>query len=392
MRNELGLAQLEESPGCPLSPTDHDVEPEQYLHDDDEEESASLLVLTPGYENARKTALAIFGRIETAFLRLAQRDMKAIESEANTIRKGTHPNLSTLLGEIEDRHKERMQDLASHQKFQLALIRKQRQIALEQLKADLQIAKRNIRLDFVSQAVEKKRKIDIEHYSQHRSAPDDDSPDRDSQTLAPIFNKRQALQDREEFRIVGIYGFPSASVFGVEEEELEDDLIAMGLLPAYTKPQEVSCTATPVGEPTPASALPPAPKSIVTSNSTPTPSLSMSSPNTSSVLPDPPIPFQPVVDTTPSAIVRPPQPPTKPLASLEKPMTSVSILDGKINVGNYAFGKSDVVSLTDSGINFTVKILNIGPSDLIVQRKDGSKTTLSFDLLRNGRVTLIPKQ
>lgn len=78
--------------------------------------------------------------------RVYDRDMKAIESEANTIRKGTpaglsagtHPNLSTLLGEIEDRHKERMQDLASHQKFQLALIRKQRQIALEQLKADLQ--------------------------------------------------------------------------------------------------------------------------------------------------------------------------------------------------------------------------------------------------------------
>jgi hypothetical protein len=47
--------------------------------------------------------------------------------------------------------------------------------------------------------------------------------------MRPIYAKRQAIQDREEFKVVCLYGFPSATLFSIEEEEMEEDLISLGV-------------------------------------------------------------------------------------------------------------------------------------------------------------------
>ncbi|KAH6561249.1 hypothetical protein BASA62_009953 [Batrachochytrium salamandrivorans] len=79
-----------------------------------------------------------------------------------------------------------------------------------------------------------------------------------------------------------------------------------------------------------------------------------------------------------------------PLPPILPPIDVVSS-GSQLRLRGHWFKVDDRADLFDNGTKFTIKIITIGGTDLIVQRTDGSKTKLPLAFLIDGRVELKPK-
>ncbi|KAL2917257.1 hypothetical protein HK105_203322 [Polyrhizophydium stewartii] len=77
--------------------------------------------------------------------------------------------------------------------------------------------------------------------------------------------------------------------------------------------------------------------------------------------------------------------------SSTSPLVEVHARGGELYLQGHWFKPNDRADLYDNGAKFTVTVVSIGDTELVVQRTDGSKSRLPLTFLVDGRVQLQPK-
>ncbi|ORX62320.1 hypothetical protein DM01DRAFT_1331762 [Hesseltinella vesiculosa] len=224
----------------PSHTKDQDLpQPAQPLHpsqpsDQPEDDHEKQLEHDQDHQQRHKEALDALVHIEEEFARLRdkmyQEKMTELNEEALMIANGTHPELVSLMTEIEEKKKRRIDVAEAWRKYQHANFKKQYEGFEYQANVHfIQSRKNAMRRDLMMEVNDKRWKIEDEHYELNDLAQRQAQamPDLQHLHLQKMSREDQSmdLQDIKEF-----LGFPRAPrVPGLSSQDVNDDLVALGL-------------------------------------------------------------------------------------------------------------------------------------------------------------------
>ncbi|ORZ05171.1 Sds3-like-domain-containing protein [Lobosporangium transversale] len=328
----------------------------------DEEEEEDLET-----KQRHKDALEALTSIEIEFANLRDKmyeeRMTELDREVEMINAGTHPELSSLMQEIEQKREQRLRFAGMGKKYLIDIAQSAYQVAEYRAHCTFQSARRTTRSDMV-RALGKKQQmmmmeLTLSSGTHKRNVIDDKA------TLVRARKMRRAEAD--ELRVVvERCGFPTSSKLRpISNSELDNDFTAMGLarpvLPVNSTEQSTNSSYT-LGH------MPP---------SMPIPLSSMPSRSTSNTRwPNP-------MDHPPQNI---PQPGSRPEVEI--------YLDGsRCMIDGIWYKPNDAVVVLDAAIGqYSAKYLYVATDEIILQRTDGSKTKLHLGLFRGRKLCMQPRQ
>ncbi|KAG2176565.1 hypothetical protein INT44_007228, partial [Umbelopsis vinacea] len=181
------------------------------------------------YQKNHKEALLALTHIEVEFARLRetmyQEKMAELKEEMTLITDGTHPELASLMEEIESKKRKRMDTAAAWCRYQQLNYRRQYEGFEYQANVHFVHKKNSLRRDMINGLNDKRWKLDEERAKLGESSPLTGSvPDRAALARHKKVQKAEALELRH---LQSALGFPLApNVLGIGKKDIDDDLEA----------------------------------------------------------------------------------------------------------------------------------------------------------------------
>ncbi|KAI8578042.1 hypothetical protein K450DRAFT_248750 [Umbelopsis ramanniana AG] len=328
------------------------------------------------YQQSHKEALLALTHIEVEFARLRetmyQEKMAELKEEMTLITDGTHPELVSLMEEIESKKRKRMDTAAAWCRYQQLNYRRQYEGFEYQANVHFIHKKNALRRDMINGLNDKRWKLDEERAKLGESSPLTGTvPDRAALARHKKVQKAEALELRH---LQSALGFPLApNVLGIGKKDIDDDLEtakklieedleALGLTrEAMRSPM----TATQSGSIHPTAV-------VGTSER-----LQGKSDNGEHTLAE----AKPVDYQNGSNVISP------PLNS-----NPIYIQQGKLQYHNHTFNKGDHFTVVDVNAGrYTAKMLVAHETEIVIQRTDGSKTRLPLAMICEGKYQISTK-
>ncbi|KAH8550788.1 Sds3-like-domain-containing protein [Umbelopsis sp. PMI_123] len=328
------------------------------------------------YQKSHKEALLALTHIEVEFARLRetmyQEKMAELKEEMTLITDGTHPELVSLMEEIESKKRKRMDTAAAWCRYQQLNYRRQFEGFEYQANVHFIHKKNALRRDMINGLNDKRWKLDEERAKLGESTPLTGTvPDRTTLTRHKKLQKAESLELRH---IQHALGFPLApNVLGVGKKDIDDDLeMAKKLIEedlealGLTHKAMISSTeATPGGSILPTAVVGPSERLQGRSDNGEHPIVEakhLDYPNGSNVI-SPPLNSNPIY-----------------------------IQQGKLQYHNHTFNKGDHLTVVDVNAGrYTAKMLVAHETEIVIQRTDGSKTRLPLAMICEGKYQISTK-
>lgn len=336
--------------------------------DDEESEDQVSQPDDQEYQKTHQEALIALTHIEVEFARLRetmyQEKMAELREEMTLIADGTHPELMSLMEEIETKKRKRMDTAAAWCKYQQLNYRRQYEGFEYQANVHF-IHKRNaLRRDMINGLNDKRWKLDEERAKITELVPlIGVLPDR------PVLIRHKKLQKAEatELRqLQNAIGFPLApKVFGLAKKDMEEDLEALGLTQKATNSKTVNQNSL-----HPTATL----DSGASEQYVPQPDASKG--ESTQVVSD----INHFGYQNGSNVITP------------HTNNPVYIQQGKLQYHNHTFNKGDHFTVVDVNAGrYSAKLLVAQDTEILIQRTDGSKTKLPLAMICEGKYQISTK-
>ncbi|KAG9320069.1 hypothetical protein KVV02_004472, partial [Mortierella alpina] len=324
-----------------------------------------------------KEALDALTSIEVEFANLRDKmyeeRMTELDREVEMINDGTHPELSSLMQEIEQKREHRLRVAEMGKKYKTDIAQSHFVIQEYQAYCSFQSARRNARSEMVRALGKKQQQLILElalssDTRQRNVIADKSALVRARKLKRSEVNELKAMGERK--------GFPvSTKPLAVTRSELEEDFTAMGL-----------------GRPVP----PPTVNSIAQE-----PHLSRHITNGPPMMPMHPssAPPRPMSNSRwSSAPEYPPHPSITPPGGYygaygcARPEVEIYVDGNRCMIDGIWYKPSDSVVVLDAAIGkYNAKYLFLANDEIMLQRTDGSKTRLHLSLFRGRKLCMQPK-
>ncbi|KAK5815532.1 Sds3-like-domain-containing protein [Linnemannia elongata] len=355
--------------------------------EEDEEEGEEDHEMKQLHKDALDALTSI--EIEFASLRdkMYEERMTELDREVEMINEGTHPELSSLMQEIEQKREHRLHIADMGRKYKTDIAQSAYDVSVYQAYCTFQSARRNIRTQMVNDMGKKRRQIILEFNLSSDARKRKLTTATPDKTVLLRARKHKRAEVNELKSISEKRGFPTSSKLSmVTQAELQDDFALMGL--ARLLPQPKPAGVDPQvqhqqqhqhqqlhqqqrhGGPLP----PSIPISAGTSSSSRHGSTSR---------------WPSVNDYAP-----PPPPNMPPTGTYYGGRNDVEIyVDGsRCMVDGIWYKPNDAVVVLDASIGkYNAKYVALESDWIVLQRTDGSKTRLHLSLFRGRKLCMQPK-
>ncbi|KAI7885510.1 hypothetical protein K492DRAFT_12862 [Lichtheimia hyalospora FSU 10163] len=264
-----------------------------------------------------------------------QEKMSELNEEALMIAQGTHPELMAMMETIEKKKNQRIQTADAWRKYKRVSYQRQFEGLEYQANIDFVCGKNGLRRSILDTLNRKRWDLDTE-----RDKLNEPLTDADRVPDANVLGHRkrgQSEETRDLHRITHSIGFPMApKAEGLAKDSVEDDLVALGIIPATTATNQE--------------------KKSSTYNMTRDP-------------------LKKVLDT-----------------SLGTNVSPVYAYQGHLHYHGKVFRKGDQFTVVDANAGrYSAKLLTATDTEAHIQRTDGSKTKLPFIQMSRGKYQLYSK-
>jgi len=318
------------------------------------------------YQRTHKEALVALTHIEVEFARLRetmyQEKMAELKEEMTLIADGTHPELVSLMEEIETKKRKRMDTAAAWCRFQQLNYRRQFDGFEYQANVHFIHKKNALRRDMINSLNSKRWKLDDERAKLSEIVPlIGVLPERSALARHKKSQKAEALDLRQ---LQNAIGFPLApKVFGLAKKDIDDDLEVLGLThKAIISPLVAQSSIHPTAVGTPERSLTKSDSKKAEHSHSSVDSKHLGYQNGSNVI-------SPHTNSNP-----------------------IYIQQGKLQYHNHTFNKGDLFTVVDVNAGrYTAKMLTAQDTEILIQRTDGSKTRLPLAMICEGKYQISTK-
>lgn len=292
------------------------------------------------YQQWHKEALDALTKIEVEFARLRdkmyQEKMSELNEEALMIAQGTHPELMAMMETIEKKKNQRIQTADAWRKYKRVSYQRQFEGLEYQANIDFVCGKNGLRRSILDTLNRKRWDLDTERDKLNEPLTD---ADRVPDPNVLVHRKRgQTDETRDLHRITHSIGFPMApKAEGLAKDSVEDDLVALGIIPATTATNQEKKSST----------------------------------------------FNMTRDTLKPKVLDTP---------LETNVSAIYAYQGHLHYHGKVFRKGDQFTVVDANAGrYSAKLLTATDTEAHIQRTDGSKTKLPFVQMSRGKYQLYAK-
>ncbi|KAI8600697.1 hypothetical protein EDD21DRAFT_376469 [Dissophora ornata] len=292
--------------------------------------------------------------------------MQELDTEVEMINAGTHPELSSLMQEIEHKREERLRFADMGRKYLMDIAESQYQVSEYRAHCTFQSSRRNMRTNMIWELGKKQRRMMMEltlsSDTQKRKVNDDKATMVRARKLKRMeANELKAVYERR--------GFPtSKKPAPVTSIELDNDFTAMGLArPLQVNSIEQEPQLTRVSGHMPPSM--PIPQSLTSS--------------------------RPIVSNRWASTADYPPPQNMSQQSVyygPRPEVEIYVDGNRCKIDGIWYKPNDSVVVLDASIGkYNAKYLYLMNDEIMLQRTDGSKTRLHLGLFRGRKLCMQPK-
>ncbi|KAF9560081.1 hypothetical protein EC968_006356 [Mortierella alpina] len=320
-----------------------------------------------------KEALDALTSIEVEFANLRDKmyeeRMTELDREVEMINDGTHPELSSLMQEIEQKREHRLRVADMGKKYKKDIAQNHFVIQEYQAYCSFQSARRNARSETVRALGKKQQQLILElalssDTRQRNVIADKSALVRARKLKRSEVNELKAMSERR--------GFPvSTKPLAVTRSELEEDFTALGLARPAPSPTENTIAQEP---------------HLSRHNTHGPPMMSMHPASA------PPRPLS--SSRWSSAPEYPPHPSITPPGGYygARPEVEIYVDGNRCMIDGIWYKPSDSVVVLDAAIGkYNAKYLFLANDEIMLQRTDGSKTRLHLSLFRGRKLCMQPK-